>query len=166
MNPQPTDTPPSSLARSYHAEYPAPESSSVDDSGVEPSMLRRLRNSTNASRAFTGAWTDHRGTAHLRESRSRQTLCGIRVDLNVVIRATSGCAACVTESFNNYARHHECGSDCRSGVKEHLVARLDSGKPSAPETARPDRRVSWSGLISAVSEPCRDLERMERLHHL
>lgn len=72
---------------------------------------------------------------------------------------------------SDYARHHECGSICRANADEEpATSGLELSTPQAPEDARIDRSVSWSGLISTPSEWFRDLELMERarerLHHL
>lgn len=53
---------------------------------------------------------------------------------------------------------------------EATPAGLERRVPQASEAARLDRRLSWSGRIIPLPEPCRDLELMkrvhERLHHL
>lgn len=137
----------------------------------EPSVLRRAGSGANDSRQCAGSWTDPFGTAHFREVGTGLTFCGAKVDPNVIARATSGCDACVAESFMDYARHHECGSICRANADEAPAASdLELSTPQASVDARINRRVSWSGRISAPSESCRDLELLERvrecLHHL
>ncbi|MBK0865488.1 hypothetical protein INP57_01550 [Saccharopolyspora sp. HNM0986] len=53
---------------------------------------------------------------------------------------------------------------------QKTAAGLDQRVPQASEAAKLDRRLSWSGRIFPLPEPCRDIELMkrvhDRLHHL
>ncbi|WP_460958655.1 hypothetical protein [Parasphingorhabdus pacifica] len=47
--------------------------------------------------------------------------------------------------------------------RERTPAGLDRRVPQASEAARLDRRVSWSGRIVPLPEPCRDVDLMARV---
>ncbi len=174
MTQRPADTSRPSIACGYDTArestgtVPRP---STHGSSSELPVLRRARPGASDSRPCARSWTDPVGTAHFRELGTGLTFCGATIDPNVVARATSGCHACVAESFMNYARHHECGPTCRANADERPPAGGPGlGTPQASDAARIERHVSWSGLISPPSEPYRDLELLERvrerLHHL
>ncbi len=139
--------------------------------GSRPPSIHLPRPSASDSRECAGSWTDHLGTAHLREVGIGLTFCGAKVDLVVAVRATSGCESCVAESFTDYARHHECGPTCRVSPDEETTAGgLTLGMPQPSEEVRTERNMCWSGQISTPSQACRDVELMQRvregLYHL
>lgn len=112
----------------------------------------------------TVPWTGLDGTVHERGMGSDYTLCGVPCegDSNR-FHVKVACDECVRVGIREYALRHVCGVNCRvtNGPSPY---ELDKRVPQASEGARLDRRMSLSGRIVPLPEPCTDVDLMVRVH--